>query len=105
MEKVTYKSLNSANVKMDNSVDASRVYDITANVNVNGNDANNINGNVRRKDNSSGDIATFSASGSKYLSINFQGVEPDEMCTVTESVNAFIADVKSKVGTESPVSL
>ncbi len=105
MEKVTYKSLNSANVKMDNSVDASRVYDIAANVNVNGNDANNINGNVRRKDNSSGDIATFSSSGSKYLSINFQGVEADEMCTVTEAVNAFIADVKSKVGTESPVSL
>lgn len=32
MEKVTYKTLNSANVRVDNSVDSERVYDISANV-------------------------------------------------------------------------
>lgn len=116
MEKVTYKTLNSANVKVDNSVDTERVYDISANVNI-GNmaemdaspeDINNVssidNGLVKRKADGM-TVATFNSYGDNNLSINHQNTDSVEQCEVTNVINAFISEVKSKVQTVSPVSL
>ena len=50
MEKGEFKKLNSANVAADNSVDTSKVYDITANVNINGDRVNNIESGVVMKE-------------------------------------------------------
>lgn len=114
MEKVIYKTLNSANVRVDNSVDTERVYDISANANIGGmadmgpGDSNSVSsidsGEVKRKSDGMM-VATFSSYGDGNLSINHQNTEASEQCTVTNAVNAFIEDVKSKVKTVSPVSL
>lgn len=115
MENVTYKTLNSANVRVDNSVDTERVYDISANANIGGmagatvsDETNKVssvdNGEVRRKSDSM-TVATFSSYSGNSLSINHQDTEAAEQCAVTNAVNKFIADVKAKVQTVSPISL
>lgn len=109
MEKVTYKTLNSANVRVDNSVDSERVYNISANASIDGmgsESTNNVNGidggDVRRKTDDV-TVASFSHYGS--LNINFQDVDGTEMCAIINTVNAFITDLKAKVKTASPLSL
>ena len=108
-EKVTYKTLNSANVRVDNSVDSERVYNISANASIDGmgsGSTNNVNGidsgDVRRKDD---DVMVASFSHYGNLNINFQVVDVAEMCAIINAVNAFITDLKAKVKTVSPVSL
>jgi hypothetical protein len=56
--KVEFKTLNSANVTADNSVDNERRYDITANVNINGDKVDNISGGRVIKDEV--EVASFS---------------------------------------------
>lgn len=101
MEKVTIKSLNSANVRMDNSVNAERVYDITASVIVSGQTVNDTNGEVRRKDDPSAFIANFNSYGENNLNLGYQGITPEEQLQVNAAVNAFIADVKASVAERS----
>lgn len=96
---VTVKSLNSANVRMDNSVDADRVYDIAANVNVQGTEVTDTNGEVRQKGDSSSVIATFNSYGTDNLSINYQGLNAQQQQAVNTAINAFIADAKAEVST------
>ena len=93
--KVDFTKLNSANVSADNKVDESRVYDIEARVNIQGQSANSIDSGVVKK----GDVevATFSSWGESSLSPNFTGVEATEMCAILMAINEFIADVKTKV--------
>lgn len=98
MNKVTIKSLNSANVRMDNSVDADRVYDITANVNVQGTEVTETNGEVRQKGDSSSVIATFNDNGYE-LSVNYRSLPPEQQQAVNTAINAFIADAKAEVST------
>lgn len=99
MNKVTIKALNSANVRMDNSADADRVYDITANVNVSGTNVTDTNGEVRMKGDSSSVIATFNSYGTDNLSVNYQGLNAQQQQTVNTAINAFIADAQAEVGT------
>ena len=44
MEKVTYKGVQSATVRTDNSVDPERAYDIAASVNINGTAVGSVDG-------------------------------------------------------------
>lgn len=99
MNKVTIKSLNSANVRMDNSVDADRVYDIAANVNVSGTEVTDTNGEVRPKGDSSSVIASFNSYGTDNLSVNYQGINAEQQQAVNAAINSFIADAKAKAGT------
>lgn len=99
MNKVTIKSLNSANVRMDNSVDADRVYDIAANVNVSGTEVTDTNGEVRPKGDSSSVIASFNSYGTDNLSVNYQGINAEQQQAVNAAINAFISDAKVKAGT------
>jgi len=95
-EKVTYKTLNSVNARMDNSVDAERVYGISANVGISANHVDNIDsGEVVRMDGTEA-IATFSSYGENNLSITHQGTEPEEQCQVTTAVNDFVKEVRLK---------
>lgn len=95
MEKVICKSLNSANVRMDNSVDTGRVYDISANVNVENTNVSGMDGDVRRKDGTADAVATFN-SWNGALSVSYQDLAMEEQQAVNAAVNAFIEDVKAK---------
>lgn len=97
MEKVSYKELRSAVVTMDNSVDTERVYEISANVNVQmGNTVGAIdNGVVRAKGEENGNIATFNAWSDKNKNVSYNNA--DDECAVLMAINAFIADCKAKV--------
>lgn len=103
MNKVTIKSLNSANLRMDNSVDADREYNIAANVNIDsGSVVNSIDsGNVIKE---GIEIATFNAYSDNNLQINFNNVATSEQCTVITAVNAFIADVRAKAASGNMLS-
>lgn len=95
MEKVTIKALNSANVRIDNSADSERVYDITANVNVSGTNVTEINGEVRSKNDTSV-ISTFNDS-SYELSVSYRSLASEEQLSVNGAINAFMSYVKDKV--------
>lgn len=95
MEKVDFKKLNSANVAADNSVDTSKVYDINANVNINGDRVNNIEGGVVMK--GEVQVANFAKWGENQMNINFMNVDAMEMCTIITEVNAFCQAVNEKV--------
>lgn len=97
MEKVSYKELRSAVVTMDNSVDTERVYEISANVNVQmGNTVGTIdNGVVREKGVKDSNIATFNAWSDKNKNVSYNNA--DDECAVLMAINAFIADCKAKV--------
>lgn len=102
MEKVDFKKLNSANIAADNSVDSAKMYDITANININGDRVNNIESGVVMK----GDIqvASFSKWGENQMNINFMNVDAMEMCTIITEINAFCQAVNEKVIAE-PIEL
>lgn len=97
MSKVDYKELRSAVVVMTNEVDATREFEISANVSVQGGYSVGAidNGVVRQKGATEGNIATFSAWSSTNKSVNYSG-ECDE-CMVLLAINTFIADCKEKV--------
>ena len=82
---------------MDNSVDTERVYEISANVNVQmGNTVGTIdNGVVRVKGEENGNIATFNAWSDKNKNVSYNNA--DDECAVLMAINAFIADCKAKV--------
>lgn len=103
-QKVTIKSLNSANVRMDNSVDAGRVYDIEANVNIStGNYVQSIDsGSVKKEMN---EVATFSSWGGDNLQINYNGVGAEEQCAIITAVNQFITDARAKATEGSMLTL
>ena len=92
METTTVKitGLISAMVRMDNSLDEARAYDIASNVNI-GSDkkAQSFDGGTVTKDGAQ--VAIFSCWGGRgNLSISYQGVEPAEQAAVLEAVTAFM---------------
>lgn len=103
-ENVTYKALNSANVRIDNSVDAERVYNISANVNVAATNVSNMEGTIREDNDVAEVLATFN-SRDGILSVDYQNITLEEQQAVNAAINAFIEDVKAKVGSVSPVSV
>lgn len=100
--KVDFTKLNSANVSANNSVDESRVYDITANVNVNENKVSNIdNGRVSKN---GVEVASFSKWGENNSNKSFYGVSDEEQCVILNEINAFCRNVNEKVEAE-PITI
>ena len=99
MEKIVFESLNSAQVKVSNSVDAEKVYDIVANANISGTTVNSIDGGSVRIDDIV--VATFSSWGENSLNINYQNVDTTQYCAIIEAITAFIDDVRTKVSTDT----
>lgn len=100
--KVEFKTLNSANVTADNSVDNERRYEITANVNINGIKVDNISGGRVIKEGV--EVASFSKWGESNTNFSFNGVDAVEMCSIITEVTAFCANVTEKV-TNEPIEL
>lgn len=99
MEKIVFESLNSAQVKVSNSVDTEKVYDIVANANISGTTVNSIDGgSVRIND---AVVATFSSWGENSLNVNYQNASVSEYCDILEAITTFISDVKTKVSIDT----
>lgn len=99
MDKITFEALNSAQVKVNNSVDTEKVYDITANANISSTNVNSIDsGSVKTNDTV---VATFSSWGENSLNVNYQNALVSEYCDILEAITTFISDVKTKVSTET----
>lgn len=94
-------ALNSANVRYNNANDEKRVYDIEANVNIQGQNVNGFESGVIKKDNIQ--VATFSMWGTN-LNPSFQGLEPAEMCEVLMAINEFITSVRQDIET-NPINI
>lgn len=92
MSKVTFEAVNSANVRMNNSVDTEKVYDIVANVNVNGKELQNVDSGTVKKDDVQ--MATFNKWGENSLAITFQTSSLEEQIAIIGAVNTFINDCK-----------
>lgn len=97
MAKVKALTLNSANVKYDNSVDESKVYDISANVNIDNSKVRNYDAGVVLKDGVQ--VANFSKWSDNNQSLNFQTGDIMEMCNIITAVNTFYTDVATEVTT------
>ena len=93
--KVTLEAVNSANVKVNNSVDTERVYEISANINVADKFMNNVSDGVVKQ----GEVvkANFQRWSSENLNIQFQTSDVMEMCAVINAINYFIADCEKAV--------
>lgn len=102
-EKVAYEKVVRASVRMNNSVDASRVYDIEAEVNIEGGKANNVTSGTVKKEGTQ--VATFNSYGDNNLNINHSTKDEQERCAVTVAVGAFIEEVKNKVATTNTLAL
>lgn len=100
MEKVTIKALNSANLRMDNSVDTAKVYDISCNVNIDsGNTVTSVESGSVLKDGI--EVATFSSGGTDNLQIGYNSVKQEEQCAIINVVNEFISSVREKTAGNS----
>jgi predicted NUDIX family phosphoesterase len=93
--KVTMEAVNSANVKVNNSVDATRVYEISANINVADKFMNNVSDGIVKQ----GEVlkANFQRWSTENLNIQFQTSDVMEMCSVINAINGFIADCEKAV--------
>lgn len=104
MSKITYKALNSANVKVNNSNDVERIYDIEANVNVNNlNEVSSIDNSVVTKN--SEQKATFNIWSDTQLNINFYNITADEQCSIIQAINQFIENTKNFIKNNSMATL
>lgn len=97
MEKVTYKELVSAKVRMDNSVDTGRTYDIRAEVEISGNAVQDFGNGEATKDGAT--AATWTCYGGT-LNVTFY---TQDGADVLAALNAFIADAKAKAAEASPL--
>lgn len=87
-------ALNSANVRYNNANDEARVFDIEANVNIQGGNVNGFEGGIVKENGLQ--VATFTMWGTN-LNPSFQGMEASKMCEVLMAINEFIASVKENV--------
>lgn len=97
MEKVTYKELVSAQVRMDNSADTGRTYDIRADVEIAGTAVQNFGNGEAAKDGAT--AATWTCYGGT-LNVTFY---TQDGAAVLAALNAFIADAKDKAAEASPL--
>ena len=102
MKKIDFTKLNSANVSLDNLVDESRTYDISARANLNENNLSSIDGGMVKKGEEQ--VATFSM-WSNSLTPSFQNVtDPMEMCAILMAITTFIADAKKEIE-DNPINI
>ena len=102
MKKVDFTKLNSANVSVDNLVDESRKYDISARANLDDGNLQSVDSGVVMKEGAQ--VATFSM-WSNNLTPSFQGVtDVMEMCAILTAITTFIADTKTEIET-NPINI
>lgn len=93
--KVTLEAVNSANIRVNNSVDADKVYNVVANLNVQGERISNVSDGIVKLGEEQ--KATFNKWSSDNLNIQFQTGDVMEMCTIINAINDFITDCENAV--------
>lgn len=93
---IVLKKMNSANVRLDNSGDSDRIYDVAANADVSSGYVNSFNGEVMKD---GVQIANFASNGTtdESLTVNYQGVAASQQCAVLTAVQEFLAASRSFV--------
>lgn len=87
--------LISSNERYDNRNDVSRVYDIEANVHIEGTTATSMdNGGVYKE---GMHVAQWNAWEQNHLNVTYMGVDSEEQNAINLAVNAFINEVKESV--------
>lgn len=96
--KVTMDGLVSATLKYSNKDDSNRTFDISADVNIsNGKVTNYNNGNVLKKDGTSGN-ANFSAGNEgDYFNFNANNWDKETVLKAMESIYAFMEKVSESI--------
>lgn len=94
--KVGFAALNSANVKLNNSQDEARKYDVAANANIQGTEITSMDsGSVTTKDGMQ--VATFNTTGMPggYNINTYNSVGDEERGDVLAAINSFITGAKA----------
>lgn len=107
-QKVSADELISATVKYTNRDDATRQYDLEAEVYIQSSNVQSFNGgSVRKYDNendiSAMNVADFNSPSETELTVNFHGVDDTARKNILKAVLDFMADVKASV-TVNPVT-
>lgn len=97
---VKFVDLKSAVIGANNLEDSERVYDIEANIHVNGTSVSGIDNGTVKIVGHENIVVTFSNWG-ESLSLNFNGLDTSAYCDVVEAINEFIADTKTLVAAKN----
>lgn len=112
-QNVTAGALISATVKYNNFDDASRVYDIESNVDINSKIVSSFHGGsvrLRKTENEEASVepaamptilADFNSYGNQSINFNTHGIDAEEAVAILSTVYAFMADVKNAVETKN----
>lgn len=96
MEKIKYVAVQSAVIKIDNSVDTEGVYNISGNVSINADGKlTSIDMGVVERDGTQ--VAGFNSWSDTNLGISYQNVEDEEKATILLAVTDFINAAKTYV--------
>lgn len=95
MGKITFGTLNSANIEVNNMADEARVYDIKANVNLQGGNVGSVDsGRVYEND---VEVATFHHWNDNNQQVIWMNTPSEKKCDVQAAIDAFVAAVKEEV--------
>lgn len=98
-DKVTAGDIVSATVKYSNQDDASREFDIFANVSITGKDVSSIDGGIVNNKGGNISVATFNcgADANNYCNIYFTNVKSEKAQQITGAIYSFVKDVLENV--------
>lgn len=100
-KKVTAENLVSANVRYSNKDDVSRLYEISANVNIHSGSVNSFEGGEVKKIQTDGEageqMASFNSYGTRQLNLYINNADETEAPDILSAIYAFMADVRANV--------
>lgn len=95
MGKITFGTLNSANIAVDNSADEARVYDIKGNVNYQSGSMASIDSGIVTKDGV--EIAYFNHWNDNNQQVTWRNCPKDEKDVVQTAIDAFVESVGEEI--------
>lgn len=102
MAKVNYGTVVSANVRVDNSTDEAREYEISAIANLNHETPQNFDSGTVKKSNIC--VATWNAWADTNLSINYTTLNANTIYAISNAIIDFIDEVK-KTTADTPITV
>ena len=87
--------VNSSNEHWNNASDESRVYDMSANVNISGSAMNSVESGEVVKDGIQ--VANFNLWNENHMNITYQGVDVEERNAINVAVDTFVSELKEAI--------
>lgn len=100
---IVLKRMNSANVRLDNSGDSERSYDVVANVGIAESQVTQFNGEVTKDGKQMGSFSCYGNNGDN-LSINYQNVPVAEQGAMLTAVQDFLAESRAFVASSTSLT-